>query len=312
MELIWDRVKREEWRQLMASAPRAALQQDWDYGAAIAGQGHRLRRGVLRAGRNRALALVQLAERRLVGAFGACMLLRGPVWLAPEQAAECAEPLVTLLRRDLGRSILLWTPEQGGEGNRWQGLRRVMTGYSTIWLDLAPEPAQLRAGLAAKWRNMLVRAEAAAVTVRECAGGSLVDWLIAANEAYRRKVGYRGPEPPFIHALGQVPQAAQSRQVLIAMEGDEPIAGVILQRHGRSATYYVGCTTPRGRELRAHHLLLWRSVLWLRQRGVTSFDLGGVDTVNAPGLARFKLGMGGEVATLAGTYLGTPLPRAVV
>ena len=32
-------------------------------------------------------------------------------------------------------------------------------------------------------------------------------------------------------------------------------------------------------------------------------DLGGVDAVHAPGIARFKLGMGGEPTTLAGSYL---------
>jgi hypothetical protein len=36
---------------------------------------------------------------------------------------------------------------------------------------------------------------------------------------------------------------------------------------------------------------------------VRSLDLGGVDTARGAGLARFKIGSGGAVVTLAGTYL---------
>ena len=37
--------------------------------------------------------------------------------------------------------------------------------------------------------------------------------------------------------------------------------------------------------------------------GVRWLDLGGVATDRSPGIARFKLGMGGEVAILPGTFL---------
>jgi hypothetical protein len=36
---------------------------------------------------------------------------------------------------------------------------------------------------------------------------------------------------------------------------------------------------------------------------VRRLDLGGVDTARGAGLARFKIATGGEVITLAGTYL---------
>jgi lipid II:glycine glycyltransferase (peptidoglycan interpeptide bridge formation enzyme) len=41
----------------------------------------------------------------------------------------------------------------------------------------------------------------------------------------------------------------------------------------------------------------------LQQRGVRLLDLGGVNTQRSAGIARFKLGTGGRVLTLAGTYL---------
>ena len=41
---------------------------------------------------------------------------------------------------------------------------------------------------------------------------------------------------------------------------------------------------------------------YLQQQGVTDLDLGGINTHDLPGISRFKLGTGGRVLTLAGTY----------
>jgi lipid II:glycine glycyltransferase (peptidoglycan interpeptide bridge formation enzyme) len=90
---------------------------------------------------------------------------------------------------------------------------------------------------------------------------------------------------------------------LVAVDDSEPVAGVMLLRHGASATYEVGYASARGRALRATHLLLWRAAELLASRGVRWLDLGGVATDRSPGIARFKLGMGGTVATLPGTFL---------
>jgi lipid II:glycine glycyltransferase (peptidoglycan interpeptide bridge formation enzyme) len=53
----------------------------------------------------------------------------------------------------------------------------------------------------------------------------------------------------------------------------------------------------------AMRLLLWHSLLALQERGVGWLDLGGIATDRAPGLSRFKLGMGGVVTIEAGTFL---------
>ena len=47
---------------------------------------------------------------------------------------------------------------------------------------------------------------------------------------------------------------------------------------------------------------MWRACALLAERGVQQLDLGGVNTLGNPGLARFKLGTGGRVVTWAGTF----------
>ena len=72
--------------------------------------------------------------------------------------------------------------------------------------------------------------------------------------------------------------------------------------HGATALYHFGIADKAGRALNAHNLLLWRAIRALRRMGVDSLDLGGLDTVDNPGIARFKLGTGARVHSRCGTW----------
>ena len=66
--------------------------------------------------------------------------------------------------------------------------------------------------------------------------------------------------------------------------------------------HYHGWTGDKGRELRATHLLLWQAIELLKADGYEWFDLGGV-SAEAPGVERFKLGLGGAETWLVGGYV---------
>jgi hypothetical protein len=228
-------------------------------------------------------------------------LLRGPVWLdatiEPSLEMDAIEALARLLRR----CLVVWQPNDADARPRRGGGDRVWTGPSTAWLDLTPPLPRLRRGLDAKWRNRLNQAECGPLEIRAATSGPLIDWLIAANERHRQRIGYRGPTPTFIGTLAS--SRSEPPLVLVARHAGSPVAGILLVRHSRSATYYAGVTSVEGRALRAHHQLLWEAVRRLKELGCTSLDLGGIDTVTSPGIARFKLGLGGTPMTLAGSYL---------
>ena len=70
-----------------------------------------------------------------------------------------------------------------------------------------------------------------------------------------------------------------------------------------AATYYIAWSGEKARAVHANNLLLWQAILGLKAEGVEWLDLGGIDGLTMPGVARFKLGLGGEMYTLAGTFL---------
>jgi hypothetical protein len=302
----WQHVtERKRWDALLARSERCALQQAWSYGEAIAARGHGVRRlQLIDAGEP--VALAQVILRRLPFGIDFGLLMRGPAWLCSmdDQAREGGA--VASMRCCLSRSLLIWQPDDGAADDCRAGCRRVWTGPSTVLLNLDQPLDTLRRQLKGKWRNMLTKAETARLRLRDVSAGPRLDWLLEASDRQRRTVGYHGPSAEFLRAMqgGGAPKAGQALLALVACQRhDEPLAGIVVARHGRSATYYVGVTTPAGRRLNAHHLLLWSAIGRLRDEGCTTLDLGGVDTVRGPGIARFKLGMGGAPLTLAGSYL---------
>ena len=241
--LDWDAVGRADWQGLLGVA-RSGLQQGWSYGEALRLSGVRVHRAVVRDTGGRPIGCLQVAERRLLGPIGAGFLLRGPVWLDDRSAQANESETLAAIRSRLGRRYLVWAPEAPSAHAR----RPLITGYSTSWLDLDPGPEVLRRRLAPDWRNALRRAEAGRLAVRKLANPRAIDWLLDHNEAHRRQVGYRGPTRPFLGRIATAAREARELLLLLAFERAEPVAGIMILRHGLSATYevgYVSAARPR-------------------------------------------------------------------
>ena len=289
METIWDSLTEDAWNERLAGAGAAPLQQSWRYGAVVAALGARVGRAVIRDG-GREVAVAQVVARR-----GLRLVMRGPVWL------DCDDPdrRRAVLRR-LARcpGAVIATPGQAVAGF---GLVPLITPrHHAIW-DLTPEPDALRAAMEPKWRGRLGAAEhkAGHLSLTPAA----LETLIAAEAAQRTLRGYRALPPDFARAWAGTRGASR---VLSWGQGGRIEAAVQVLIHGPWASYHLAWASEAGRAARAHWAMLWSMALWLRQRGVTMFDLGDVDTEAAPGLARFKLGTGAGLERLGATSLVLP------
>ncbi|MDJ0943976.1 MAG: GNAT family N-acetyltransferase [Kiloniellales bacterium] len=310
IEIAWEACPRPAWERLLRRAGKSSLEQSWSYGEAVARYaGQSVARAVVSRG-GRALALVQVFGRRL-GPLGRLQrILRGPVWLDAGLDARTQGEVLRAIKGRFGlrrRAPLLWLPElpdapASAALMRGLGSRRMVTGYSSLWLDLAQSETALRSGLHVKWRNALKAAERQRLKVEADHGGRRLDESLARYDRFRRGRRFAGPSGAFIAALAEAGRRGREVLHLGAEAGGELRAGIVLVRHGAAATYYAGWTSPEGRRDKAHNLLLWQGLLALKAGGTRWLDLGGVSPT-APGVARFKLGLGGELFTLTGTYL---------
>ncbi len=304
---------RREWERLLRRAGKSSLEQSWQYGDAVAAlHGAEVRRRVVRCG-DRPVALVQGFRTRDLKIGSINRILRGPVWLDDLCVADRAELCRSIRREFRARltDLLFWLPDlpDTAESERLMkslGMRRMVTGYSTVWLDLRLDEDHLRSGLHGKWRNSLRAAEQAGLKVRAADRGRAFDDAMAAYDRFRGKQRFIGPPADLIRQMRQTPggsDKAAGVRVWNAIDDKTPVAGIAVARHGASATYLAAWTSREGRRRNSHNLLLWRAITELRKSGTDWLDLGGVDTQSTPGLARFKLGLGGDLTTQSGTYL---------
>lgn len=306
LQIVWNGSARERWDAAHASLA-APLQQAWAYGESLRTTKVGVQRAEVGLG-GRTVALAQFVCRRYAGLFGVALCTRGPLWTA-DVAADDQARIYRALKRGLPLPrprVALFSPDlDDPQHPGLAGMTRVLTGYSTVIVDIDRPDEQLRAALHPYWRNRLAVAERSGLTVSE-AGLRPQDTRRTLDEemAQRRRKGFYALPVAFIdNYIAAHPNPRDAALVLQAMRGNEVVAAMLFLRHGSAATYQLGWSTPAGRKAQAHNLLLWHAFGLLRERGVTKLDLGGVNTRELPGISRFKLSTGGRVLTYAGGYV---------
>lgn len=282
------------WSRFLERAGRTSLQQAWAYGEAARALGRPVTRLVALSG-NDVVAQAQGVGRRW-GPLRLDHMAHGPVF-APELEDAARTDLLRQLahrRRPWRWRFLVLTPDTLAPAP-W---RRVMSGVSTGWLTLPLDEAHLTGS----WRTALRRAREADLKLKINHGGAALTWLLEHEDSQSRARGYAGLPGRFIKPLVEALPRGRDALVVRAEVGAYPVASVLMLRHGLSATYQIGYANHDGRERNAMNLVLWEALRRLAEDGVRHVDLGGLDTVSAAGVARFKLGLNPTVVTYPGSY----------
>jgi hypothetical protein len=295
---------------MLAACKRPSLTQTATYALAMhETQGLRADLGVIRFDKKPIGMIVSLGKPSF-GTPGSQTIYRGPLWVHDEIPGEMQKLALGLLRQRYrlrrARPVTFHPELEATPAHHAQmseaGFRRVAEGYRTIWPDLSHSLDDLRTGQHQNWRNALVQGERARLTVIDDTHCTRLPWLIGEHTAHMEVGGYRGASGALLEALHKHGNETAGLRLLVAEQGEELVAAVLLATHGSAATYLVGWTGEAGRDLRATHLLLWRAVEALKADGKSWFDLGRISD-DAPGVARFKRGLGGTETTLVGGYV---------
>ena len=83
-------------------------------------------------------------------------------------------------------------------------------------------------------------------------------------------------------------------KIMLCKSGDKLCAGVICSAIGNTGVYLFGATSDAGLKARGAYLLHWRLIEWLKQSGVSTYDLHGINPVTNPGTYRFKADLCGN------------------
>jgi lipid II:glycine glycyltransferase (peptidoglycan interpeptide bridge formation enzyme) len=172
-----------------------------------------------------------------------------------------------------------------------------------MYVDIARPLAEVRTGLAQKWRNCLNKAERQELQIVVGFDRGLFDQFSPLFDELVTRKSFSAPLGPDFYAELQDRLPERERLLLaIAWVDDAPAAGVVASIHGDTAVYLLGASNDAARKRNAAYLLQWKVIEAAAARGCRWYDLGGVDIDDNPGVYKFKLGFGGEERVSPGPY----------
>ncbi len=304
VSIQWDTLSASQWQDMTDRQAYCPLQQHYAYGEAMQLLGARVyRAGLFR--NDKPIAMAQLLHRRWLKLFPVTLLLRGPTGY-PESCGISYQSMMEQLQAAMpvsaSRCIIAPPPEQ----SLTHPFRQVATGEAIALWDIAAATDVLWARMQPKWRASLKQAEQTGLKLTGSSEPAEMQWLLAAEQAKQRERRYRNLPPEFASLYARLSAEPTPIVHLAACHGQEPVAAQLYLLHGNTASYFISWTGEAGRKQGAGHWLLYQAAQHLREKGIRHIDLGQIDTVHQPGLARFKLGTGADILQFPGFYMRMP------
>ena len=291
-----------DWRHLQKQMTRSTWNQTIEHANAALKRDQRGTKFATIEKHGQVIGMMAILELKF-GPVHFISLVRGPLWMAGQDTAanllEFANEFSKLYPKRLFRRIR-WMPEFTFADNNIDflednGYKITPQKLETIWLDIRPPIEELRKNLQQKWRNALNKAERSPLHVTAENTGKRLDHFLQCYTHFKAAKKFKGPSADFIRCEVESALPFKDAFFLWASIENVPVAGMLVMRHGNSASYRIGWNTEEGRKHNSHNLLLWKSIELLKKCDVEYFDLGGIMTGEADGLTHFKKGVNGEI-----------------
>lgn len=296
-----------EWDGALASLPYAHVLQSWAWGEIKARHGWAPARVLYLEGNvPRAAALI--LRRPLPGTpWGVMYVPKGPI-LPYDDTALFARVLGELERAAREQNAIFTKVDPDVRANAsaaaalsqrgWRVSDEQIQFHNTITLDLTRSETELLAAMKPKWRYNLRLADKRGVKVVLGAEDALQSLYEMYAETGARD-GFVIRSFLYYRDVWTTMLRAKQAQILLALVGDETVAGIILFVFGKRAWYFYGASRGAHRELMPNHLLQWEGMRWAKAQGCTEYDFWGAPDIlneSAPmyGVYKFKMGFGGE------------------
>jgi hypothetical protein len=183
-------------------------------------------------------------------------------------------------------------------------LFKVNSGF-TVLIDLKDSNADLQRAMTAKHRYYAKKAKS-----------SHIEWVAGVTEksisdlisVYIQMVLQKNITSTLINhqdlvLLSEV-LGRESMTILIGYIAGSPVTFCLTYDFGRRSIYMMAATNDSGRRVNAAYAMIPELLLHLREKGIETFDFGGIDpgNLNAEGVDHFKKGFGGEIVEHLGEW----------
>ena len=312
-EIHWNKLSLEEWEDYFSRTQRSNILQSYTYARAHCALNRQKARWGLITINQKPAGLVQILEAGILkNLFHAVILDRGPLWFEGFGGAAHVKMFFEEFDKQFpvrfGRKRRIIPEVENGltadKILQQVGLAKNDNSkpYQTLWWDLTIDEETARAALKSNWRGALSKAEKADISIEWDSENKFLPWIIDIYQRDRQEKDYSGVSPKLLDKIAIFSSPDNPIIIGRAVHKNEPIAAILLIKHGRNATYQVGWSSEEGRKLAAHNLLLWKARNVLQDSGVKELDLGGINDETASGVKKFKCATGAQEIELIGQY----------
>ena len=225
---------------------------------------------------------------------------------------EILEEILALLKNEyvFKRNLLLRIlsyhyPENQNITNKYEAQNFVSTSnsYKSILIDLTNDIEKLKSNLRKKWRYSLKQAEKKELVIDVGSSEEHFDTFYGIyKEMHSRKKFDELVDVQNFKRINNQLSDDMKMKIFLCSYNNVPVSGILVSTIGEKGIYLFGGSTEVGLKTGASYLLQWEAIKWLKSKGKTYYDLGGIDSKRNPGVYTFKSGMGGKEITYPGTF----------
>lgn len=175
------------------------------------------------------------------------------------------------------------------------------TGLTYI-MDLKPGLEQLRANLERNWRHQLNQAEKIKPEITVGRGRSLLERYLPLHNALCERKGLAagrldlGDLEAMVAALGE-----KIFFIVISAEGRDGCGGAVWTYAGK-AWMALSAANETGLKLNFPNAMYWHIIALLKNQGVSTLDLTGIDPARGWGVFNFKRGLNAPAVEMIGEW----------
>jgi lipid II:glycine glycyltransferase (peptidoglycan interpeptide bridge formation enzyme) len=144
------------------------------------------------------------------------------------------------------------------------------------------------------WRRSLRQAERNGLEIVEGSADALFGEFVGI---FRELVSRKGFRPNNIREFRSIQKRLPGNlkmRILLCRRDGKLCSGLICSTVGDTAVYLFGATSNAGLSSKGSYLLHWRLIERLKDAGVTTYDLHGINPVKNPGTYKFKADLCGS------------------
>lgn len=246
--------------------------------------------------------------------------LIGELWYAPKgpgitSRAELDAVLKANREYASGKNIFAFkidpeVPKSSGYPAELAKVHNIQPNASTVVVNLALSEEEILATFRQRARRSIRQAEAAGVKVKAVSGNHQnYKLMFEMYQGTGQRAGFHVRDFNYYERLWHLWSQADQGQLFFAYSGDQVIAAAFAAYFGQKGLYKDGASDRAALSNGAAHLLQWQIMRWLKERGVTSYDLHGTppseELENKEhrfyGLGLFKTSFSNELTEYVGT-----------